>query len=73
MHGATIKIIYSRLYKQLRTNNILVKEQHGFRINSSTEAASYNVINEILKAMNNRLSEGGLLCDLEKTFVIMEF
>jgi len=66
MHGTTIKIIYSRLYKQLCTNNILFKEQYGF--NSSTEAASYNVINKILKAMNNRLSRGGLLCDLEKAF-----
>jgi len=38
------------------TNNILFKKQYGFRINSYTEAASYNVINEILKAMNNTLS-----------------
>jgi hypothetical protein len=27
-----------------------------------------NVINEILKAMNNRLSVGGILCDLSKAF-----
>ena len=47
------KLIYSRLYKNISTNNILVKEQYGFRINSSTEAASYDVINEILKAMNS--------------------
>ena len=47
------KLIYSRLYKNICTNNILVKEQYGFRINSSTEAASYDVINEILKAMNS--------------------
>ena len=50
------------------TNNILVKEQYGFRINSSTKAASYNVINEILKAMNNRLSVGGIFCDPKKAF-----
>jgi len=43
------KLIYSRLYKHICTNNILAKEQYGFRINSSTEAASYDVINEILK------------------------
>ena len=30
---------------------ILVKKQYGFRITSSIEAASYNVINEISKAM----------------------
>jgi hypothetical protein len=47
---------------------ILVKQQLGFRINSSTEAASYNVINEISRATNNRLSLGGIFCDLEKAF-----
>ena len=69
------KLIYSRLYKQLCANNVLVKEQYGFRINSSTKAASYNVINEILKAINNRLSKRGIFCDLEKAFdcVTMEF
>jgi hypothetical protein len=46
----------------------LAKEQYGFRINSSAEAASYDVNDEILKAMNNRLSVGGILCDLEKAF-----
>jgi len=35
------KLIYSRLYKHICANNILTKEQYGFRINSSTEAASY--------------------------------
>jgi hypothetical protein len=29
----------------------------------------YLVINEILKARNNRLSVGGIFCDLEKAFV----
>ena len=49
------KLIYSRLYKHICTNNLLVKEQYGFRINSSTGAVSYNIINDLLKAMNNRL------------------
>jgi len=63
------KLLYSRSYKHKCTNNILVKEQYGFRISSSTEeAASYDVINEILKAINNRLLVGGIFCDLEKAF-----
>ena len=49
-------------------NTIIVKEQYGFRVNISTEIASYNVINKILKAMSNRLSVGGIFCDLEKAF-----
>jgi len=56
------KLIYSRLYKHICTNNILVKEQYGFGINSSTEAASYDVIHEILKGINNRLLVGGIFC-----------
>jgi hypothetical protein len=52
------------------TNDTLVKERYGFRINSSTDAASYVVINEILKVMNNRFPIGGTLCDLEKDFVL---
>jgi len=59
---------HSRLYKHICTNNILVKRQNGFRINSTAEAASFDVINEILKGMNNRLSVGGIFCDLEKAF-----
>ena len=58
--------IYSRLYKHVCTNNILVKKQYGFRINCSTEAASYSVINDILKAINNIISVVGTFCDLEK-------
>jgi hypothetical protein len=37
-------------------------------LNSSTEAASYDVINYILKAMNNRFSVGGIIYDFEKVF-----
>lgn len=59
-------MINSRLYKHIWTNNILVKEQYGFGINSSTKAASHNVMNEILKAMNNKLSVGGIFFDLMK-------
>jgi hypothetical protein len=53
---------------------ILVKEQCGFRIKSSTEAASYNLIKEIAKAMNNSLSVEGIFWNFEKAFVLtMEF
>jgi hypothetical protein len=49
---------------------MLAKEQYGFRSNSSAENAAYayDVINEITKAMNDRRSLGGLICDLEKAF-----
>ena len=62
------KLIFTRLYKHLYTNGILAKEQYGFRSNSSTQNAAYDIINEITKAMNERRSLGGLFCDLEKAF-----
>ena len=62
------KIVYERLYKNICTNKILVEEQFGFKSDSSTEKASYKIINEILQAMNNKFKVGGILCDLEKAF-----
>ena len=42
------KIIYTRLYDHINCSHILVHEQFGFRNNSSTEIASYKLINDIL-------------------------
>jgi hypothetical protein len=49
------KVIYNRLHNHIKVNNILAKEQYGFRNNSSTEIASYNLINNILKALNSKM------------------
>ena len=42
------KFVYKTLYHHLTSNNILVKEQFGFRCNNSTEIAIYTLINNIL-------------------------
>ena len=49
-------------------NDILADEQYGFRNNSSTESASFNLINNILDALNNNMLVGGIFCDLTKAF-----
>jgi len=41
------KIIYDRLYCYLINNNILVKEQFGFREKLSTETATYAFLHKI--------------------------
>jgi hypothetical protein len=41
-------MIYRRLYSHLNRNNILAKEQFGFRNESSTEMATYNLLDNIL-------------------------
>jgi hypothetical protein len=60
------KAIYTKLYQHINKNNILAKENYGFRNNSSTEKASFKLINEILLALYNTLRASGIFCDLEK-------
>ena len=62
------KVIYKRLYYHLTSNNILVKEQFGFRCNNSTEIAIYTLLNNILSHLNNNIIVGGLFCDLQNGF-----
>ena len=49
-------------------NKILANEQYGFRSNTSTEKAIYQLTNNILKALDNKEWVGGLFCDLSKAF-----
>jgi hypothetical protein len=56
------------LHYHIKNNRILVKEQYGFRTNSSIEIVSYNLINNILKAFNSKMWVGGIFCDLTKAF-----
>jgi hypothetical protein len=62
------KIIYERLYRHVISNNTLAKEQYCFRNNSSTDIVSYNLINNILKALNNKMRVRDIFCDLTKAF-----
>jgi len=62
------KVIYTRLYQHINQNDVLATEQYGFRNNSSTEKYCFKLINEILLASNNKLTVGGIFCDLEKAF-----
>jgi hypothetical protein len=62
------KVIYKRIYHHVNSNNILAMEHYGFRKNSSIEIASYNLINNISKALNSNMWVGGIFCDLTKAF-----
>jgi hypothetical protein len=42
------------MYHHLTSNNILVKEQFGFRCNNSTEIAIYTLINNILSSLKTK-------------------
>jgi hypothetical protein len=62
------KLIYARLVTHIETNSILIQEQYGFRTHSSTEKAAFTLINNILTSMNDKLTVGGIFCDLQKAF-----
>jgi hypothetical protein len=62
------KVLYVRMYQHFINNNILVDEQFGFRTKSSTMAATFNLINEIIDALNSKKIFGGIFCDLKKGF-----
>jgi hypothetical protein len=62
------KLIYTRLYDHISTNTLITNDQHGFRSTTSTQTASYALLNKILTGMNNNCIVGGFFCDLEKTF-----
>jgi len=63
-----LKKLYDRLLKHIETNNILAIEQFSFRTSSSTEKASYKIIDDLLNVLNNRMTAGGIFCDLQKAF-----
>jgi hypothetical protein len=60
------KIILSRLNQHAADHNIFIIEQFGFRRQSSTNKASYLLINEILEAMNKQKIVGRIFCYLKK-------
>jgi hypothetical protein len=62
------KIIFTRLTRHFNDNHILAKEQFGFKNESSTDSASFKLINDILTSLNNKLLVGGIFCDLQKAF-----
>jgi hypothetical protein len=62
------KAMHSRLSQHLHTNNILVKEQHGFRKRKSTENATFRLTDSVLTSINQKMHVGGIFCDLAKAF-----
>jgi hypothetical protein len=62
------KLLYIRLSEHITKNNILAKEQFGFRAECSTVKATYKLLDEILTAMSSKALVGGIFCDLSKAF-----
>ena len=69
------KVIYNRIYHPINYNHILLNEQFGFRHESSTDIASYNLTKNIVTALNNKLFVGDIFCYLNYDILLfrMEF
>ena len=52
------RIIYDRMYEYLNENNLLAKEQYGFRKNHSTEYAAISLVDHISKQMEHGKTSG---------------
>ena len=64
------KLIYIRLLKHCNCNKILAKEQFGFRNGSSTDLASFILMNDILMALNNKLVVGDSFVIYKKHLIV---
>ena len=62
------KTLHIRVTVHLNTNNLLVRNQFGFRKGTATEDDIFKLTNELLKALNNKTLAGSIFCDLEKAF-----
>ena len=54
--------------KHLEVNEILVEEQYGFRSNRSCEAQLFPTIDDLTRAMENKLQVDMAILDFEKPF-----
>ena len=61
-------IVHKRLYNFLEQNNILYKNQFGFRKNNSTNFALLQITEKIKETIDNKKYGCGIFIDLRKAF-----
>ena len=61
-------ILSSQIMKHLEDNNILSENQFGFRSNHSCESQLFITINDITKALNDKLQVDAAILDFSKAF-----
>ena len=60
--------MYNRIYKHLKSNNLLSDKQFGFQLNNSTEHAILQLVNDISGSFERGEHTLGLFIDLSKAF-----
>jgi hypothetical protein len=59
-------LIYKRVVTFLNNHNVISEAQNGFRENKSTNTATQTFIEDIQKALDNRLLVMGIFLDLTR-------
>ena len=62
------KLIHKQLYHFLTINNVLFKNQYGFRKNNSTSLALIQMVEKIRESIDNKKIGCGIFIDLSKAF-----
>ena len=62
------KVMYKRLYNFLQSNNVLFKNQFGFRKNFSTTHALLDITEKIKDSIDNKKFACGVFVDIRKAF-----
>lgn len=62
------RIVYKRLYNYLSENDLLIKEQFGFRPSFSTEAALLHTLEQIISSIERKEIPLAIYIDLSKAF-----
>ena len=62
------KVVYKQVYEYFQTNELLYKSQYGFRADHSTELASLELCDRILKNLDDVKVPITIFLDLSKAF-----
>jgi retron-type reverse transcriptase len=65
------KVMYKRFNSHIEKNNILIKEQFGFRCGKSVENACQTFLNNIQEALENKLHVIGIFLDPTKAYDVL--
>lgn len=66
-------LVLKRVVTFLDKNNILIKEQHGFRKNKSTETAIEDLIDSITQKLDHKMATTAIFMDMTKAFDTIQF
>ena len=68
VNSRSIIIIVSQIMKHLEKNNILTDSQFGFRVHHSCKPQLFITINDIAKAIDEKLQVDAAILDFSKAF-----